>query len=374
MSDTDAATERLSREPIGLPLAERVTARLVKDAGRKGVWNSHRDYCGHGLIYLAPEFRLVEVHDGQAAEGRVLSVWTSDSGFSAWLAGQSDFTLSGADAREPLLHTAVPARLNNQRLTRNRLQAYADGREVLPAFQDYLAILDSALFFLIEEFGFTASPAEMFGRECVVVYRRDDQAAIQVMSEPFRTPYLEVSLSGSTPEESLSSQSLISLARQRAPDWQPPRFGRDAQPNGSNLFECFADYETLLRSHFMDVLAPAQAPDSQPSKRSGAARVRIIACLLVVASFLAMILELRYLFAAGTPQATGSVRANLGMLLLMSLPWLVLAASLLQFISGVPIYRYGSAFSSEPLGRRIGLALVAIGGAILVTWMAVVVA
>ena len=117
----------LSKEPIGAELAERVATKLVKDRGRKGLWHTHRDYCGHGLIFLDGRICLVEYDDGYAHEGSVLKSWQTEADFVDWLKDQSDYSLSSTDPKEKDLFTTSPFKQNNQRITRRRLERYVAG-------------------------------------------------------------------------------------------------------------------------------------------------------------------------------------------------------------------------------------------------------
>lgn len=117
----------LSREPVGAELAEQVASKLIKDRGRRGVWYTHRDYCGHGLIFLHERICLVEYSDGFPQEGSVLKSWQSESDFAQWLGAQSDYSLSSADPEQKELFTTDPWRLNNQRITTRRLERYVAG-------------------------------------------------------------------------------------------------------------------------------------------------------------------------------------------------------------------------------------------------------
>lgn len=112
---------------VGTELASSVAKRLLQGKGRHGVWYSHRDYCGHGLVSIDGNISLVEVHDGYALEGPVLLSWNSESDFTSWLARQSDYSLAGADPDEKELYTKESFALNNQRLTTERLIEYVKG-------------------------------------------------------------------------------------------------------------------------------------------------------------------------------------------------------------------------------------------------------
>ncbi len=134
--------------PFGDALARKVAAKLRREGGDSTLRSMHRDYCGHGLVFErggrpgmpggtpagGPDatgggdrdaigaYVLYEVHDGYFAQ-RVGS-WASEGEFVAFLAAQSDLSCGGADPGEPLLFTAEPFLLNNQRLSRAQLEAY----------------------------------------------------------------------------------------------------------------------------------------------------------------------------------------------------------------------------------------------------------
>lgn len=116
--------KNLDRSVIGRELAAAVAEQLLKHNGKTGIWFSHRDYCGHGLIFQDRQFRLVVVHDGYATEEPVLKEWKDAVAFVDWLSKQSDFSLSGADPQQKELFTTDCFSLNNQRLTRKRLKDY----------------------------------------------------------------------------------------------------------------------------------------------------------------------------------------------------------------------------------------------------------
>lgn len=117
----------LSREPIGKELAEKVSSKLVSDGGKRGIWYHHRDYCGHGLIFLNGMICLVEYSDGFIREGTTLKSWETESSFIDWLKNQNDYSLSGADLSEPEIFTSNPFTRNNQRITTHRLNRYLTG-------------------------------------------------------------------------------------------------------------------------------------------------------------------------------------------------------------------------------------------------------
>jgi hypothetical protein len=113
---------RLSRRPIGRKLAEAVARRLQAGGA---IFEGHKEYCGHGLFWTKGRFLLTEVLDGGPFEGARHTLWASPEAFVAFLAAQSDYTLAGADPNVPELYAADRFYLNNQRLSRERLRAFA---------------------------------------------------------------------------------------------------------------------------------------------------------------------------------------------------------------------------------------------------------
>lgn len=124
---SEKTISNLSREPIGLELAEAVASKLISERGRGGIWYTHRDYCGHALVYLYEKICVVEYDDGMPFEGTILKRWKSESEFVGWLRNQSDYSLSGADEREADLYTDNRYRQNNQRITARRLRRFLAG-------------------------------------------------------------------------------------------------------------------------------------------------------------------------------------------------------------------------------------------------------
>lgn len=93
-------------------------ANAVADALDRGVAiaHGHRDYCGMGLVRRAEGYVHAPVFDGEVLDGDVQDgeTFATRAAFVAWLAAQSDESLSGRDA---------PASFDydNQRITRARL-------------------------------------------------------------------------------------------------------------------------------------------------------------------------------------------------------------------------------------------------------------
>jgi hypothetical protein len=95
-------------EPYGNVLAEEVADAL--DRGKKVV-NDHRDYCGMGLAKLEADYVYGSFDDGGPPEA--MRTFAARESFVAWLAAQSDASLSGRDEG--------PFVWGNQRITRARL-------------------------------------------------------------------------------------------------------------------------------------------------------------------------------------------------------------------------------------------------------------
>ena len=100
----------------------------------------------------------------------------------------------------------------------------------------------------------------------------------------------------------------------------------------------------------------------------------MIAAFVAMAALAAMAAEVRYFTAHGTPEATGSAYGNLGMLLVMSVPWVVFAGATLQCITGVDIRRYDEQFEGQTVLRKAGMAALIIAltvlATMLVAWLA----
>lgn len=111
----------LSKEPFGKDLMQRVAERLQK--GERPLCNRHREYCGHGLFFEDGKIQLVEVQDGDPRND-ILS-WDTAEAFVDFWAKQSDYTCSGADSASSAFFTEDPFDLNNQRITKERLEKFA---------------------------------------------------------------------------------------------------------------------------------------------------------------------------------------------------------------------------------------------------------
>lgn len=120
--------DRLSHRKFGETLARRVAKRLtMENHNRGGLYHDHRDFCGHGLVYRDGIFLLLKVRDGWIEASDTLATWDNEEDFVAFLANQSDYTCSGADADATLFYTEDEFELNNQRINEAWMIEYADG-------------------------------------------------------------------------------------------------------------------------------------------------------------------------------------------------------------------------------------------------------
>ena len=104
---------RRDRTPYGAALAEQVAAAVAQG---KELAPYHRDYCGMGFDYRNQEFRYGEVWDGHYMEEPTL-VFASREAFVAWLAQQSDQSLSRVEDENSWYW-------DNQTITRQRLENF----------------------------------------------------------------------------------------------------------------------------------------------------------------------------------------------------------------------------------------------------------
>jgi hypothetical protein len=119
-----ATIAALSTQPLGGDIARRLAVALIEasqipDHSFEGalVANSHRDYCGHGLLHQDGKFLLAEVFDGFLQHEKPIHTWDSINAFVECFAVQSDFTLAGLDPQSPVFYTTDNFSRNNQRLT-----------------------------------------------------------------------------------------------------------------------------------------------------------------------------------------------------------------------------------------------------------------
>ena len=121
----ESLRDRLSRTPLGTALTERLWHRLMTETPGKGaIYDHHRDFCGQGLIRTTEGIMLADVQDGGVYFGPAIAEWVDEEAFVAFFARQSDFSMSGWDAGEPIFFSDDDWYRNNQRLTREVMERY----------------------------------------------------------------------------------------------------------------------------------------------------------------------------------------------------------------------------------------------------------
>ena len=370
---SDKTIAELSRQPVGRALATRIAAQLQTDDGKRGLWVSHRDYCGHGLVYRTARYRLVEYSDGDIVNGEQLIAWDKSDDFISWLERQSDYSLSGAVESEPDLFTDSPSKRNNQRITVVRLQDYLYGIDTaaLAVFRDFLVALGEEFEFLTKERGFNrVRPRIDDSRRCVARYRHASAGSIIVAAEFRQTPLLTVESSSKQPGQAHDSVPLTALATARVPGWTPPTL--EYRGNGNPDYQKFCrDYAELLRAH-LTILLPEQSTRSagrQPSRsteseshsmppapKTKVIKARISGAAIMLIGFALLIAELRYFYGNDLPEASGNPRGNLGLLALLGLPCVIFAVGLVQVFCGNSLRQLPTAFSDLKVSRRVVLA------------------
>ncbi|MBW6421182.1 hypothetical protein KX729_06980 [Rhizobium sp. XQZ8] len=107
----------LSRKALGAERARRLWHKLAEaEIGEGLIHQSHRDFCGHGLIRTQDGVILCDIQDG-SYPGTPIATWTTEAEFIDFFSRQSDFSMSGWDLGEPVFFTDDGWYRNNQRLT-----------------------------------------------------------------------------------------------------------------------------------------------------------------------------------------------------------------------------------------------------------------
>ena len=129
LPETDQEIYRtLNDEPYGTTLIKAVAEKLKHNAkpvddnryfASDGLYHAHRDYCGIGLYFFKGKFTLGEVNDGMGPHP-ILTTFDDDEQFVAWLAAQSDQSMS------LVFDATYYRRFNNQTITRLRLKWYLE--------------------------------------------------------------------------------------------------------------------------------------------------------------------------------------------------------------------------------------------------------
>ena len=112
---------KLSKEPIGEFLASQVEEMLYND---RSLMNHTSDYSGYGLDHDGNSYRLFTSVNG--AVDTVVGTWKNYDEFVEFFSRQSDFSMSGADEKEPLFYTEDSFLLNNQTLTKAVLETVSN--------------------------------------------------------------------------------------------------------------------------------------------------------------------------------------------------------------------------------------------------------
>ena len=124
-----------SKTPYGTQLAAQLATKLWANQTKDytidcfGIFEIHRDYCGHGLGWQRArsisKLVISEVNDGYFI-GPNLMAWSTDEQkeFIDWLALQSDFSLSGCDQTSALFYKSDDFFQNNQRINEIRIKEF----------------------------------------------------------------------------------------------------------------------------------------------------------------------------------------------------------------------------------------------------------
>ena len=111
----------LDRQPFGLELSTRLAASLRSNPAGMRYWHAY--YCGHGLSLKAGSY-LLELDD--ELEEVPLATWSDERAFIDAVASWSDYVCSGADLEASLFTAESAFYLNNQRITRARIEEFIE--------------------------------------------------------------------------------------------------------------------------------------------------------------------------------------------------------------------------------------------------------
>lgn len=119
-------SQSTSPDQVGMLMAKQCADKL--ETGAK-LYYAHREYCGMGLHFAAGKFIYCEVFDGEMPSEVQYGQWKQHGPvgaftafpdrdtFVAWLAEQTDDSLSGRELSDSFLH-------DNQRITIARLREF----------------------------------------------------------------------------------------------------------------------------------------------------------------------------------------------------------------------------------------------------------
>lgn len=108
---------KMPESKVGRDLADKVAKRMLLKCD---LMYDHRDYCGTGLTWEDGKFIYGKVYEGQLREP--MKMFDKEEEFVAWLAEQSDESLSGHD--EDIFYR------DNQRLTIGRLFGFVNSKAI----------------------------------------------------------------------------------------------------------------------------------------------------------------------------------------------------------------------------------------------------
>lgn len=138
----------LDQQTYGRELAGKAAEKLKRDptklnadgyyVGSGGLYLAHRDYCGTGLYFFEGKFTLGEVNDGMGPHP-VLITFENQEEFTAWLANQSDQSMSLVVRNDRL-----PFNFNNQTITKIRLEYFLE-EDYDPVWNSYCAYVKQIL-------------------------------------------------------------------------------------------------------------------------------------------------------------------------------------------------------------------------------------
>ena len=113
----------LKSDSYGEKLAEKISEKLIKPDNR-GLYFSHRDYCGIGIFFHNGNFVLSTVYDGYGID-EVIAEFDSQSEFINWLSKENDQSMS-----------LYGKKFNNQTITKLRLSWFLE-ENYSPIWNDY---------------------------------------------------------------------------------------------------------------------------------------------------------------------------------------------------------------------------------------------
>lgn len=106
----------------GQDIASKVTYKLVND---RGLFHSHKYYCGMGLFFYENSYTMGDVHDGYEAPFECIVSCNDEQDFISWLANENDQSMS-----------SYGEKFNNQTITKIRLEWFLE-EDYSPVWNDY---------------------------------------------------------------------------------------------------------------------------------------------------------------------------------------------------------------------------------------------